>query len=139
MDPISGAVEKTAIDSAIGLARKLWSWHTDVVKENKALKEENTALKQGADVKAEFERKKAALTGRQEDDNLYRDADGKYYCPLCLHSDSKFVPVTNYGEGSYYCSLHKQVFETEERRLRRQETRHQPIRYRPGHSTRWMR
>jgi len=111
--------------------RKLWSWHTDVVKENKALKER-------LDTRAEFDRKKAELYGRQEDDNLYRDKDGKYYCPLCLHSDSKFVPVLNYGEGSYYCALHKQVFETEERRLRKTEERRlsQPPRHRGPQS--WM-
>jgi hypothetical protein len=67
------------------------------------------------DEKAAFERKKAVLVSRQEDDNLYRDANGRYFCPCCLDSDSKFVPVLNYGEGSFYCALHKQVFEAEER------------------------
>jgi hypothetical protein len=52
IDPITTTVEKKALDSAFDLVRKLWSWHTDVVKENKALKER-------LDTRAEFDRKKA--------------------------------------------------------------------------------
>ena len=118
MDPITTTVEKKALDSAFDLVRKIWSWHTDVVKENKALKER-------LDVKAEFERRKSGMVSRQEDDNLYKDADGKYYCPTCIESDSKFVSVVNHFEGSYYCTLHKQVFSTEERRIR-ERNRQQP-------------
>jgi hypothetical protein len=131
MDPISATVEKKALDSVIDAVRKLWSWHTDVVKENKALKER-------LDTKAEFERKKAALKSRQEDDNLYRDANGTLYCPLCLNADSKFIPVVHHFEGSYYCSLHKQVFETEERRTRKRGTVVAPPQT-PGGPNGWMR
>lgn len=105
--------------------RKLWTWHTDVVKENKTLKER-------LDVRAEFERRKAELVSRQEDDNLYRDANGRYHCPICLNADSKFVPVLNHFEGSYYCVIHQQVFETEERRLRSRNVRPQRVNQKLG-------
>jgi hypothetical protein len=122
MEPISGAVEKKALDSAFAFVRKLWTWHTDIVKENKSL---HARL----DEKAEFERKKSELGSRQEDDNLYKrkDGTGPYYCPLCLEHDGKFISVLNQFEDSYYCAIHKQVFETEARRLRRKQTQPQPF------------
>jgi hypothetical protein len=134
----TGTVEKTALDSFVAVVRKLWSWHTDVVKENKSRKEEIAVLKERLDVKAEFERRKAELTSKQEDDNLYCDANGTYYCPYCLNADSKFVPVVNHFEGSYFCSLHKQVFETEARRVR-DRNRQQPRQPTYGGPQSWMR
>ena len=133
MEPISGAVEKKALDSAFAFIRKLWTWHTDIVKENKRL---HARL----DPKAEFEQKKGELISRQEDDNLYKrkDGTGPYYCPLCLEHDGKFISVLNHFEGSYYCAIHRQVFETECRRLRRTEQRSHPIKLRRSRF-RWSR
>ncbi len=138
MDHICATVEKKGLDWAIEVVRKLWSWHTDVVKENKALKEENKTLWERLDAKAEFERKKAELVSRQEDDNLYKDKNGRYYCHLCLDADSKFVAVLNHDEGSYFCALHNQVFETAERRLR-SRNRQQPRQPSYGGPNSWMR
>ena len=132
MSPIPGVVEKKALDSAFAVLRKLWSWHTDPIKENKELKAR-------LNVKEAFERKKAELVSRQEDDNLYKDAAGRYYCPLCIEYDSKFVSVVNQFEGSYYCVLHKQVFETEERRLRNRNRRQPQQPSYGGHREHWMR
>ena len=114
MDPIGGAVEKEAVGWLFSNFRKLWSWHTDVVKENKRLKNQ-------LDEKLEFQRQVAEMTTRQEDDNLYRSKDGRYFCPICIHKNKEIVPVVNHFEGSYFCVIHKHVFETEARRLGRAE------------------
>ena len=118
MDPISSAVEKEAVGWLFSSVRKLWSWHTDVVAENKALKAKVETVTSQLDKKLDFERKKAGLIHRQEDDNIYRAPDGTLYCPLCLHQNELFIPLTNHFEGSYCCKIHNVVFETEARRLR---------------------
>jgi hypothetical protein len=122
-----GIPEVKAVDEAISSGPKLWNlWkkfrQTDVVER---LTKENELLKVQLDVKAQFERRKAGMTRRQEDDNMYRDDEGRYYCGLCADVDSKFVGLTNQSAdgGSYYCRIHQHHFETEEYRNRRRERR----------------
>ena len=136
-DPISGAVEKKAVDSVFNFLPKLWNKfrRTDRIDAQatqiEQLHKELKVLTDKLDLKAEFERKKAALVRRQEDDNMYVDEYGSHHCPACLDADSKFVGLSNYGDGSYFCVVHKQVFQTEERRHRKEQAR--PIRFTPRH------
>ena len=59
----------------------------------------------------------AKLTDLQESnfepkENVYfRKETNIPYCPLCLTADRKAVPLTDYGDQSLYCAIHKHTFE----------------------------
>lgn len=70
------------------------------------------------------------LVCRPEDDSMYweKDGSGGPYCPTCLNSDRKVVPLKHgTRDGSFYCHTHH-WFETAECRARRQTYRPPPPR-----------
>jgi hypothetical protein len=159
MEPVTGMVGKKVVD---GVWNSIWKrlrkpTH-EAMREVEASRSEIRELKQQlqaahakiielggqVDAKAAFERRKAELECLPDDDCLYRrkDGTGPYYCPTCLETNEKFVPLphaSRNNEGSFYCGLHQQTFETRElrdsRRFRTQRTHAEHGRLRPG----WMR
>lgn len=81
--------------------------------------ERELAEERSGDLK--FERLVSTLVCRHENDGMYwkkGTADGPY-CPLCLNSDQKLVPLTHGNrEGCFYCRIHDHHFETAELRQR---------------------
>jgi TolA-binding protein len=135
MDPVTGIVEKKVAEGAFNWVRKRLSPNAELQKELEAVKDRLEAAKRRIqelqaqfDVKKDFERRKAELQCLSDDDSMYRQKDGTgpYYCPLCLNADNKFIPLTHgTSDGSHYCSLHKQYFETLELRNRRRNNNQQ--------------
>ncbi len=153
MDPITGVLGKKATDTVWDFVRKLFTRYGDV-KANEALSKEVEVLnaqvevlKAELDEKAEFKRELAGLECRPEDDNIYwsKDGSGAAFCPLCIRGPEKlFTPLTHgTSEGSYYCGLHKQDFETRDLRDRRRDNRslriHRATHPRSTHPQSWMR
>src|SRR5579871_3807422 len=70
------------------------------------------------------EKMRSELMCRSEDDHMYwkKDGSGGPFCPLCLDADMKRVPLIHGNrDGSFYCNIHKQYFETEELRQRKRQ------------------
>jgi hypothetical protein len=135
MAPITGVVEKKAAESVWTYLQKWFTRNQDLKKQIVELKAELAEERSG---RLAFERLMSELESRPEDDHMYWRKDGKGgpYCPTCLHGDRKLIPLTIYGEGSFYCIIHEHVFETHERRERiRYRQQSQQPRYRPRN---WM-
>jgi hypothetical protein len=128
MDPVTGIVEKKAAEGAFNWLKNRMSPNAELEKKLEAAKERIVELEARLDAKKDFEQRKAELECLSDDDSIYRQKDGSgpYYCPLCLNADNKFIPLTHgSNEGSYFCSLHKQYFETLALRNRRKQLREQ--------------
>ena len=114
----TGWFEKKAADSVWGFVGKWLNRNRDLKKQVATLTQELADERSG---QRAFEQLLTELECRPEDDNLYwkKDGQGGPYCPLCLHNDTKLIPLTHgIQEGSFYCGLHEQTFETAECRAR---------------------
>src|ERR1700722_16349902 len=135
MGPISGAIVKNTADAAWTYVKNFFTQDKDLKKEIAALK---TQLDEQQNRQAAFEHEIAGLECRPQDDSIYfaKDGSGAVFCPLCIKGPEKlFTPLThNLNIGSYYCSLHRQNFETKE--LRELRLRHAT---RPRTWTQWRR
>lgn len=138
MHPIPGVVEKNVIQSALNYVRNFLHRDRDQQKRIESLE---TQLAEERSGKLAFEKLTSELECRPEDDHMYwkKDHSAGPFCPTCLHSDQKLIPLINGNrEGAFYCNIHQQCFETEELRQRiRTRVRHPrpPSRFGP-HS--WM-
>jgi hypothetical protein len=147
VDPVTGLLVKRATDGVWESAKRALIPSHAMKKENDELrrslefaKQKIVELSSQLDASKVFERRKAELECLADDDCLYRrkDRTGPYFCPTCLDADEKFVPLPHgASEGSYYCGLHKQTFETRELRDKRRSVTHS-LRTRRGSRTSWM-
>jgi len=115
--PAPGLVEKKLTDSLWNWVGKIFHTNQDLKKQIEDLKAENLELRSG---KQEFEKLKSTLECRPDDDGMYYKIGmekGGPCCPLCLDADHKLIQLIHGDqEGTYRCALHKQVFQTKERR-----------------------
>lgn len=118
MHPIPGVVEKKVAQSAWTYVRTWFKRNRDLQKQVESLQAQLAEERTG---KLAFEKLMGELVCHPENDNMYWKIDGSGgpYCPLCLHSDQKLIPLTHGFEGSYYCRLHDHFFKTQECRIRR--------------------
>lgn len=122
MAPISGVVEKKVAEGVWTAVRGWFTRNRDLKKQVEALQAELTEERSG---KLGFEKMMSEVECRAQDDNMYWNKDprkGGPYCPLCLHANSKLIPLTNGNrQGSFYCRIHDHHFETEDLRQRERE------------------
>jgi hypothetical protein len=118
MHPAPGVIERKMAESLWDSVRKWFNRNRDLRNEVDALKRDLAEERSGV---LAFERLKAELWSRSEDDGMYwkKDRCGGPYCPLCLDSDHKLISLTHGNrDGAFYCRIHDHHFETEERRTR---------------------
>jgi hypothetical protein len=118
MHPIPGVVEKKVAQSLGTWIRNRFNRYRDQEKRIESLEAQPVEARSGT---LAFEKELAELVCRPEDDHMYskKDGSGGPYCPLCIHADKRLIPLIHGFEGSFYCRLHEQFFETQERRTRR--------------------
>ncbi|SRR6266446_4285844 len=119
MDPVSGVVEKKVAEGVWAVVRGWINWHKDQRKRIEALEAELAEFRGG---ERAFEKLMSELVCRPEDDHMYwkKGNSGGPYCPICLHQNKQLIPLTHVRnlEGAFECCIHKQCFQTEERRQR---------------------
>jgi hypothetical protein len=134
LHPASGVIEKKVAESLWDSIRKWFNRNRDLKRQVEALRAELAEERSG---RLAFEQLRSELECRPGDDPMYWRKDGTDgpFCHLCLDDGHKLIRLINgNGEGSYYCSLHKEYFETAERRERNRQPVpvSRPRRYRPS-------
>src|ERR1700722_12670592 len=118
MHPIPGVFEKKAAQSAWDYFRNWYHRNRDLKKQVSLLQAQLVEERSG---NLAFEKMMSELVCRTEDDSIYwkKDGSGGPYCPLCLHSDKKLIPLSHGNrDRSFYCRLHEHTFAMEGLRKR---------------------
>lgn len=130
--PGSELAGKKAIEGAWAFIR---NWFISKRQLEQRIRELGNELAEERSGRVAFEQSLSGLECRAEDDGMYWKKDGSRgpFCPLCLDADRKLIQLVHGNrEGSFYCGLHKQYFETRERRERDRMGLFRPRPYRPG-------
>lgn len=117
MDPITGMVEKKVAESAWAYLRGLFTRNRDLKKQVEVLESQLAEERSG---RLPFEKLMSELECR---DAMYwkKDGSGGPYCSYCLHLSKEPIPLTQRGEGIFYCGIHNHHFETKERQERNRQ------------------
>src|SRR5712664_4610974 len=113
MAPITGIFEKKVAESVWAYIRGWFTRNRDQKKRIETLEAELAEARSG---KSAFEKLMNGLACRPEDDHMYwkKDSSAGPFCPTCLHSDQKLIPLIHGNrEGSFFCNIHQQFFETD--------------------------
>ena len=91
---IPGVFLKKAAQSALDYCRNWYHRNRDLKKQVSLLQAQLVEERSG---NLAFEKMMSELVCRTEDDSIYwkKDGSGGPYCPLCLHSDKKLIPLSH--------------------------------------------